>query len=105
MVTGRSLPTSSCGELTKVTTLNIEYKHSARRSENDKVSFPVCLVVKTPPDNPFVTQSGQLLSNDEFRGGTTIDWFLVDPPGHFSNFLGKEIWKILAKIRIISKAA
>src|SRR6516165_3154186 len=82
MITGRALPTSSCGELTKVATLNLEHEHSARRSENDKVSFPVCFVIETLADHPFVTQSGQPFSNDEFRRVTGIDRSLVDPSGH-----------------------
>src|ERR1700722_16118079 len=86
MIVIRAFPTPSRGKLPKFAAFYFEHEHSAGRAENQKVPFPILVIVKAPADHPSVRQQCQAFGDDQFRRVTTFDRSLVDPSGHIYFF-------------------
>ena len=82
MITIRAFPAPSGGKLPKFAAFYFEHQHSAGRAENQKVPFPIRIVIKAPADHPSVRQQRQAFGDDQFRRVTTFDRSLVDPSRH-----------------------
>jgi hypothetical protein len=106
MITIRSFPAAGGGKFPKFAAFHFEHEHSAGRAENQKVPFPIRVVIEAPADHPVVRHKRQTFGDDQFGLVTTFDRSLVNPSGHiYCRILCLQIAQISRRVAGLRRVA